>query len=209
MEPNSRVLSLAAIKVDGIAQLRPNNCYASLDDDVLFGSESIRPSDVKWLIWHDETHRLAMQGPSDSNPVKPNQTRLEALWRTLAGDVTPATRPAPAILGFDYQAWIERLNIMKPYCSQAASTLPLKNSAQSQISDSASSWSSAMAQCAGGRRLCIKNGYMGMVPPLCETTDVCSILGAETPYIIPLSRSDGAFYELVGECYVRHIIDGR
>lgn len=67
-----------------------------------------------------------------------------------------------------------------------------------------------MAQCAGGRRLCItKNGYTGMVPPLYEPTDVvCIILVVKTLNNICRSRDDGAFYDLVGECHVHGIVDG-
>ena len=67
-----------------------------------------------------------------------------------------------------------------------------------------------MAQCAGGRRLCItKKEYMGMVPPLCEPTDVvCVILGAETSSITRRDDNDGAFSELVRELHVHSITDG-
>ncbi len=64
---------------------------------------------------------------------------------------------------------------------------------------------------SSGRRFCItKQGYMGLVPPLCKPGDlVYIILGAETPYIVCRRRSaDQSTYELLGECYVHGMMDG-
>lgn len=201
VESSGRVLSLAGIKVDEIAQLGPNI--------------SDFPKDIRLITYHDETYRLAVQGASDPYPFKSKQTRVEAFWRTLAGDVTPEARPAPAILGFQYQSWVEQLNILKLWYDNVKviprpNPLDLPwNGFQDDIPDTLD-WDSAMGRCARHRRFCVtKKGYMGMVPPLCKPTDVvCIIPGAETPYIIRRSSDDDNTYELVGECYVHGMMDG-
>lgn len=212
VEPTSRILSLATIKVDEIAQLGPSNCHCTRDDNISIGgigtSLESQFDGPEVLAWHRETYQLVLQGVGDVYPFKPNQTRLEAFWRTLAGDVTPAARPAPAKLGLDYHTWLEHLNDMPLLCSRAASILPVPSRQDRTLE--LSTWMTAMAQCAEGRRLCITNrGYMGMVPPRCEPTDVvCIILGAETPYIIRRSGDNDTSYELVGECYMHGMMDG-
>lgn len=148
VEPNSRVISLEIIKVDEIVKLGPINCFGGPDNDFI-------KNHTKRFTWHEETHQRVVQGISDAYPFKPNQSSSEAFWKTLIGDVTFANRPAPAILGFEYNAWVKNENILKSYLSLYPSTLAFDQGALDPRSGSVLNWWLAMAQCAVGRRLYI------------------------------------------------------
>lgn len=204
VEPNTRVLSLAIIKVDEIAKLGPLSFWESLDDNSIMGKFGVIP-------WHEQTYQLAVQGISDAYPFKSNQPRSEAFWRTLVGDKNLVGRPAPATLGCNYYEYLEGAKILKAHLQPVPSTLNLDDPRVLQPKGSdVIVWRTALTLCASGRRFCITNkGYMGMVPPLCKPTDVvCIILGALTPYIIRRSSDNETSYEIVGECYMHGMMDG-
>lgn len=60
---------------------------------------------------------------------------------------------------------------------------------------------------AAGRRMFLtEKGFIGLGPPDCRIGNQLSILlGADSPYLL---RSDGEYFELIGETYVEGIMNG-
>lgn len=171
---------------------------------------------INTFLWYEKAFRLAKERTTqygDDDAIE------QAFWRTLIGDQVPMTRPAPDILFQDYKLWVEHLKyndlLARDFLAGRIRRLPLDEAYWRRMQETAT-WGSALGSCSSTRKFAVmRNGYMGIVPPLSEVGDVVSIvLGARTPLLLRRSRKveefqkEGKLFELVGECYVHGMMDG-
>ncbi|KAG0649579.1 Heterokaryon incompatibility [Hyphodiscus hymeniophilus] len=153
--------------------------------------------------WHDTALRLAhLHSPKHRFEVE------EAFWRTLIGDMTPSSRPAPAAIGEDYDNWISSTRLVHRFLQREGKGHALPRDLGPTSTEFAI-WGTYMGLCAKNRRFCVsRKGFMGMVPPGTREGDLVAILaGAKTPYVLR-KEEKGEAYQLVGECYMDEMMDG-
>ena len=165
----------------------------------------------------ENSYRLLREFDYKGGPypyTSPPQLLHDAYWRTLIGDRTDTTRPAPAKLGKEFDTWRRFMAEVVPrFLSNPNQPVPADILARYGAPPE---FSSLVATRALGRKLCITSrGYIGLVPPFAEVGDaVFLIRGAQVPFVLrivegPLS-SEGSrvLCHLVGEAYVHGLMYG-
>jgi len=157
-----------------------------------------------FLLWYQECWSIAKKWSPD--PYLTFQPRDEAFWRTLLGDRTTHSRPAPDIYGEYYRCMQE---VLLPR-SEGEEGLNLSMETRTKSLQYFSATFPIIMQ----RRFAVtKKGYMGFVPPKTETGDlVCIFAGANTPFLIRSQAWDGEeknkTHLLVGDCFFHGLMDG-
>lgn len=146
------------------------------------------------------------------------QTREEALWRTMIGDVgLENVRPASSGYGDYYRVWHRMQRDLENFVSCCKrDVLPPGYNTQQELVDASlhfTRYNTVFGQFTWNRRFCVtKNGYIGMVPQGTQPGDlVCVLFGADTPFIIRDGTQQSFVhrsYKLVGDCYIHGMMDG-
>ena len=208
LDPISNVLTLGGAIVDEITALS-TICHFERPDSVSlaesYGSSFHPRQAAAHINWHDEAFTLALGG----SVLRRRSSVEEAFWRTLIGDMTPSSRPAPAALADDYRNWAVCSRLVHRFCRLNGKGTPLPPGL-SPASPAFAIWGTAMGFCAARRKFCVtRRGYMGMVPQGSRPGDlVAIILGAKTPYVLRHCGKVKDSFELVGECYMDGMMDG-
>ena len=219
-ESSLEILSLKGILIDTIDEL---GC--TLDTERESGEISISDSSTTVKLWYEEAKDITFRKAKNPYP-QGNQSRAEALWRTIIGDTAYQIRPAPPEFGQYFSKWVEWGAIIQSAGTRSAlEDLMKKNDPQVEAMNSELSsetiqsgmrdYSNNLAEISVGRRFCVtKDGYMGLVPPGTEEGDlVCIIAGAPTPYLLRRFKHSSSktfpmeLYQLVGECYIHGRMD--
>ncbi|PKS05620.1 hypothetical protein jhhlp_008138 [Lomentospora prolificans] len=208
------ILRLTAIRVDQIQAIGPALDLATDDEfvrdpnDKLFNANDI----IFFNRWHTVTLALVKQHIADPYPYKPHQSLKEAFWRTLVGDATKDTRPAPSYLGKIYDDWVTLHREMLPYGLDAGRTLIMPEDDEFWARRRyVGTWDNAMAYCATGRSVCATSkGYLGCVPHWAEAGDeILVVMGSPAPLVVRrVHRAPETRYEIIGQCYLHGIMDG-
>ncbi|KAK8012010.1 hypothetical protein PG989_000270 [Apiospora arundinis] len=163
-----------------------------LPDEVML---SRQPTEPIYSHWKDMALNT-LRGPYLSRVAKE-----EAYWRTLLTD--------REIGGFHFKdraGWI-----LPRRLSSSAKCIPPRNVHEEY--QLLQALESRAGLCVSGRRFCVtSNGYFGLMPATVSDGDlVCVLLGGEVPYVLrPTTGSQAEqYYELVGECYIHGIMDGK
>lgn len=153
-----------------------------------------------------------------------SQSLEEAVWRTLIGDKTQTTRPAPErygrVLRSSYQFYQE---VASQSQSQAVDFDTLESFAQTLRERASPDRLEALSKdlldsvkvthlfdsepTTQAHVFCTtESGYIGMVPQFSRVGDtICLIYGLDTPYVL---RAVGGRFQLVGNSYVHGLMDG-
>ncbi|KFY95312.1 hypothetical protein V500_02843 [Pseudogymnoascus sp. VKM F-4518 (FW-2643)] len=219
-ESSLEILSLKGILIDTIDEL---GC--TLDTERESGEISISDYSTTVNLWYEEAKDITFRKAKNPYP-QGNQSRAEALWRTIIGDTAYQIRPAPPEFGQYFSKWVEWGAIMQSAGTRSGlEDMMKKNDPQVEAMNSELSnetiqsgmrdYSNNLAEISVGRRFCVtKDGYMGLVPPGTEGGDlVCIIAGAPTPYLLRRFKHSSSktfpmeLYQLVGECYIHGRMD--
>ena len=200
--------------IDTIALLGEK--FLHLDEDAS-GSWSVKDGMTNLYKCEENSYRLLREFDHKRDPysyTSPPQLLHDAYWRTLIGDRTETTRPAPAKLGKEFDTWRRFMaEVMPRFFSIPNQPVPADILARYGEQPE---FATLIATCALGRKLCITSrGYIGLVPPFAEVGDaVFLIRGAQVPFVLrtvegPLS-SEGSHVlcHLVGEAYVHGLMYG-
>jgi hypothetical protein len=167
-----------------------------------------------------------------SNPysISPQQELHEVFWRTLIGDVTNSSRPAPSIYGEIFTHHVNKLMEVN-HLAQMHDT-DFSGLTQSLISHGAFDGMETFEETfhmkkmlmhiglicwhpSFPRKICITEKGIGLVPKLSGVgDDIAVIFGSQVPFVLR-SKPGGTNeklemkYQLVGECYVHGIMDGQ
>lgn len=219
-ESSMEILSLKGILIDTIDEL---GC--TLDTERESGEISIFDCSTAVSLWYEEAKDITFRKAKDPYP-QGNQSRAEALWRTMIGDTVNEIRPAPPEFVQYFSKWVELGAIIRSAKTRSElEDIMKKNDSQVKAMDSGLSsetiqlgvrdYSNNFGEISVGRRFCVtKDGYMGLVPPGTEEGDVvCIIAGAPTPYLLRRFKHSSSktfpaeLYQLVGECYIHGRMD--
>lgn len=173
---------------------------------------------VEWDTTSSFYHTSLQLGLTHARKYGDKESIHEAFWRTLIGDQTTTTRPAPATLHRDYLNWVSMIKendqILKEYRAGERDRLPVHEGYWIRKQDVAT-WGTALGGCISGRRIAItKDGYLAVVPPCSEVGDkVAIVLGARTPWLLRQineieAGEERPAYKFVGECYVHGMMSG-
>ena len=185
------------------------------------GGDSWKVSDLAIELVHiHEGWRFIIDSDSVQEPyphTQPKQRLREVYWRTLIGDRTRNTRPAPPSHGDDFERWVNILDEMVESGIILDVNRPLAPKLMQRYGPGPS-FRYLLPNCAYGRKLCITElGYIGVVPRFSRDGDIiCLIQGAQVPFVLrPVSKSSSRSdmslprrFELVGEAYIHGIMDG-
>jgi hypothetical protein len=154
--------------------------------------------------WLREIQNLAEQ--CSPNTYYTGQPREEAFWRSILGDRTVESRPAPPIFREYYQA-VQTILLDSPRLeSNSYDTLADLNIKSSKFT------AAAMSTIRGRRFSITRKGYIGWVPPFTQEGDlICIFAGIHSPFLVrPHYRGRGlkTAYLLVGACYLNGMMDG-
>jgi hypothetical protein len=210
LDARTNTLTLGGAIVDQITAIGPL-CHFEITPSKIaienYGSEFHPYQVAKFVSWHEKSFAIALSGTK----LDHRASIEEAFWRTLIGDTTSTTRPAPATLADDYRKWINSSRLVHQYHLQKGKGVTLPPGL-SPASPEFAIWGTAMGLCAKWRRVCVtRRGYLGMVPAGTREGDLVAIVsGTKTPFVL---RRDGKAkgteaFELVGECYVDGMMDG-
>jgi hypothetical protein len=123
-KPEVNVLTLGGAIVDEIKALS-TICHFERPDSISlaesYGSGSHPRQAVAAVNWHDDAFTLALGG----SILRHRSSIEEAFWRTLIGDMMPASRPAPAVLADDYRNWIACWPLVHQFCRLKGKGTPL------------------------------------------------------------------------------------
>jgi len=207
LDSSTNILTLGGAVVDQVVSLAPTCHFPPLKGTgpiETYGTP-FHPAQISNFIeWHDESVLVAF------GATKLRASKEEDFWRTLIGDMTPSSRPAPAQLGEDYRRWIDTSRLVHRFHMKQGKGDALPSDLN-PASPEFAIWGTAMGLCAVKRRVCVTSrGYLGMVPPRSKVGDSVAIfLGVKTPYVLRKTQSGmKEMFELVGECYVDGMMDG-
>jgi hypothetical protein len=208
LDEESEVLKIGGLCIDTITSLGSvcdfENGHIETQYKDTYGTGFV-PSQIAAVIeWHDEAFSLAaanvVQRPKSDDSLR------EAFWRTLCGDKDGGYRPADISGVYCYDTWIADARELHQYfLRDGDSPRPIMK----HTVGANSVCGQAMGFCASGRRFGVtEKGRMGMWPPGTVVGDSVAILfGCVTPFVLR-ENGDSAQHVLVGECYVRGMMDG-
>lgn len=212
-----------------------NEGIAYREENAIKNLRDVFKTAYKWLL---ETERMAGAHARHPYPYSTSsQGNEEAYKRTIVGDRTPTSRPAPLdfyikdgklfetqhtimwarLIGKDLGAEVSaKVKGMWPDLwdgnldgdGELMSQLWIQNT-----------WflpyAKAIREVCGGRKFMVtKTGWIGVVPPGTRVGDeVRIVMGAQTPFVMRPIEGVGEgieerCFELVGECYVHGMMDG-
>jgi hypothetical protein len=144
--------------------------------------------------------------------TSPPQPLREVFWRSLIGDRTATTRPAPASCADSFEHWLNgqaEIFAVDTWIQQTL-TPELRDRFGNDPE-----FSHLVPGCAVGRRIFVTRlGYVGFVPVSARKGDeVCLLRGAQVPFVLRKWDGDGTrtgsrACVLVGEAYLHGIMDG-
>jgi len=191
----------------------PNRPFEGLDDLIAWMQEA-----------EDLAHKYA------AVPYHNGQDLSEAYWRTVIGDRTWTSRPAPRAYGATIAKWMESLQGLRSLIAIYGTDLNgLKEHPPdvNPLNGSFPDWDSMKifmrdmfnidwlgGQPSFPRIFAVTDkGYIAMVPKGTKSSDIiCTVWGAQVPFVLRSlgSTADGKpeMYHLVGECYVHGMMDG-
>ncbi|OAQ59386.1 heterokaryon incompatibility protein [Pochonia chlamydosporia 170] len=217
---DGQTLVTKGIKVDCIKELGPR--YFGISENGVPKTE-LFPGNFGNLA---KSRDLVLNG-SLKEPYVTGIPLIEAFWRMLLGDRTPAgPRPAEPIF-FDYYKALERfmevLDQYGPDMSPLTSNLPEEDlvrlgNEMTRYAEDTGRFANVSGPHTRERAFAItERGYIGMVPPYSKVGDeVFIISGAQVPFLLRRQGSTEAGtgilnnekWQLVGESYVQGMMDG-
>jgi hypothetical protein len=157
---------------------------------------------------------LSQTTPWQNQPypyISPPQPLEEVFWRSLIGDRTEKSRPAPASCADGHKRW---LNVQAEFNSDDWMRRTLTPEMQNMVGPEPE-FAPLVPRCAIGRRICVTEmGYIGFVPAGAgEGDEVCLIRGAQVPFVVRSRAGEAASIGtkaciLVGEAYLHGVMDG-
>ena len=200
---------------------------AILPADKLQAADQAAASEL--MLYRDRAYDLARQFIPAMYSRLEGQTLEEAVWRTLVGDKTTTTRPAPAEYGdawntctrfmqalgehppvekagIDFFTWVAK-GVLSRFGAEAVQEFQEASKKFEELNVLFDS-----GEGSSPHVFCITdNGYIGMAPALSQVGDtVALIFGSEIPYVLraDTARKPSLQYQLVGDSYVHGIMDG-
>jgi hypothetical protein len=231
--PVFNTIKLGVIKLGRIDALLDSLMISSDPNqlvDVIEGTPNV-------MAWTQEARAFARKYVADPYPTTPPQPLSEVLWRTLIGDRTASSRPAPPHYGQQFERLDEICKAFQKEVEEHGTDFSnyLKNGGGVSLLGTFPNFDvlrdfmrdmynkgSLFGSEYFPRKLCVLgNGYLGVVPKNAKVGDVvCVVLGAQVPFVFRRvkrgetgekgeSGEGGEIsYRLVGECYVHGMMDG-
>ncbi|EPE31525.1 hypothetical protein GLAREA_12281 [Glarea lozoyensis ATCC 20868] len=208
-------------KVIGTVVILGSDIQVPNDDPLVGGMRAFR----SWVL---EASSLAMSHLPDVYRLT-RQPTDEAFWRTLVGDKTETSRPAPASFKDTFDSFMEYGKAMTDLNVDLDDREALSEALRkSEFFGSFDGWREVMRGVMNAGWICWDKGFerrfavlagamMGLVPWGSELGDVVIVpWGSQVPFVVrevpgDWVDADGKVikrWRLVGECYVHGIMDG-
>ncbi len=203
--------------LDTLVEMGPQFAPRRIQDPsaIALLQDFLRPYHESWDLL-EQSHQI-QHIYSFTSPPQPIR---DVFWRTLVGDQSKNTYPAPPEFGDVYE---NILKYFKYLMDSSTTTTQLGSNHEPSIVKSQDPNLEQIFQFAEfeemtkrgimGRRLFItQNGYIGTCPPYSQTGDIlCVVPGLRTPIFLrrmPNSNNKRPCYQHVGECYVHGLMQG-
>lgn len=184
-------------------------------------------------FYYKMAQELAQRHAQDPYPYPGDQPLEEAIWRTLIGDRSNSTRPAPSFFGEALKTMMETTNSFGRNVTEIRTGMSMEDLGLDDIEARFGEIERLRIRLAQqifqdmdllfdigeGVTSCVfcvtEKGYIGMVPQRSHVGDkICLIFGLEMPYVLRRLEGTGPSqevvdkYKLVGGSYIHGIMDG-